>query len=115
MNKDTLEGEDIIMIEVEGHQDRRNDQERGYLRSGKLPDRGSPNDGGPPDDGGPPMMEDPGKWKTSEMTWKTRTTRPTRTSWTTASYYSTTTPGYIGYYSFGKYFWYSWPVNVEIG
>ena len=51
--------------------DRRNDQERGYSRRGRPPDReppddgGPPNDGGPPDDNGPPddggplMMEDP--------------------------------------------------------
>ena len=40
--------------------DRRYDQGRGYLRSGRPPDdRGSPDNGGPPDDGGPLMMEDP--------------------------------------------------------
>ena len=61
------------------------------------------------------MMEDPWKWKKSEMTWMTRTTRPTRTSWTHMTYHSTATPGYIGYNSFGKYLWDSWPVNVTIG
>ena len=34
--------------------DRRNDQERGYSRSRRSPDRGPPDDGGLPDDGGPP-------------------------------------------------------------
>ena len=38
------------------------------------------------------------------MTWKTRTTRPTRTSWTHTTYHSTATPGYIGYNSFGNTF-----------
>ena len=34
--------------------DRRNDQERGYSRSGRPLDREPPDDGGPPDDSGPP-------------------------------------------------------------
>ena len=34
--------------------DRGNDQERGYSRSGRSPDKGPPADGGPPTDGGPP-------------------------------------------------------------
>ena len=29
-------------------------------------------------------------------------------------YQSTATPSYFGHNGFGKYFWYSWPVNVAI-
>ena len=47
--QDTLEGGDVIMIEVERPPDRGNDQERGYSRR-----RGSSDDRGPPDNGGPP-------------------------------------------------------------
>ena len=114
MNEDTLEGEDIIMIEVEGHQIEK------IIKIEGIQEEEDPQMIEDPlmmvdplmmeEDGGPP-----GKWKTSEMTWKTRTTRPTRTSWTSVPYHCTTTPGYIRYNGFGKYIWYCWPVNVAIG
>ena len=54
MNEDTLEGEDIIMIEVEGHQIEKITKIEGIQEEEDLPDDGGPPDnGGPPDDGGP--------------------------------------------------------------
>ena len=106
------------------HEERRYPGRRYFQdKSGRPPNRGRPpNDGGPPDDGGPPgdggSPDDggpPGKWKTVEMTWKTRTARPTRTSWTHMSYNSTATPGHFRYNCIRKYIGNSWPVNVAIG
>ena len=127
MNKDTFEGEDVIMIRGGRPPDIRNDQERGYSRSGRPPDRGPPDDGGPPsdgglpDDGGPPddggSSDDgrpPRNGRHLEMSWKMRTTRTTRSYWTSTSNYSKTTSSNFGHYGFRKYFWYSWPVNVAI-
>ena len=37
----------------------------------------------------------------SKTPWETRTTRPTRTFWTSKAYYSTSAPGHFRYYSFG--------------
>ena len=61
MNEDTLEGGDIIMMEVEGHQIEEMTRREVIQEEvdppddrGLLDDGGPPGDGGPPDDGGPP-------------------------------------------------------------
>ena len=118
-DEDILEEEDIIRIEMEGHQIEKitkkediQEEEDPHMMEDPLMMEDPQDDGGPPNDGGPLTMEDPRKWKTAEKTWKTRTTR---TSWTSAPYNCTTTPGYFRYYCSGKYIRYSWSVNVTIG
>ena len=61
MNEDTLEGEDIIMIEVEGHQIEEmtkreviQEEEDPLMMEDPHDDGGPSDDGGPPNDGGPP-------------------------------------------------------------
>ena len=52
----------------------------------------------------PLMMEDPWRWRTPWTSCWTRTTRPSRTTWTSKAYHSTNSPGDAGYISFRKYF-----------
>ena len=90
--------------------DRGNDHNRGYFRRGRplmeMED--------PLKEEDPLMMEDPlGMGKIQP--WEIRTTRPTRTSWTSEACYSTAAPGHFRYNSSRKYIWKCGPVYVTIG
>ena len=63
----------------------------------------------------PLIMEDPWKWMTSKIPRRMRTTRPTRTPWTSETCYSATAPGNFGHNSSRKHLWYSRPIYVTIG
>ena len=55
------------------------------------------------------VMEDP------LAPWWTRTTRPSRTTWTSKTCNSTNSPGDAGYISFREYLQLGWTVNVAVG
>ena len=88
-----------------------NYQDRGYSERGYTGQDGRLTGGGGPPGREDPlikmedplMMEDPGRWTTTLIPWRMRTTRTSRTSWTCKTSYSTNTPGNIGHNCFGKY------------
>ena len=104
MDEGPLEGGDVIMIEVEGH------QIEGTTRREVIQEEEDPlmtED--------PLMMEDPLEMEDIQDDLEDEDHQVHQDLLDHTTYHSPATPGSFGHNSFGKYFWDSWPVNAAIG